>query len=81
MPTDLIASTKLDKLRLQPAPCFILKCQDVNSSKAYERESKDCDKETGSSQHHFTKEIQVNYKITSEEARSDAAPNWWWTSI
>lgn len=60
-PKDLIASTKLDKLRLQPAPCITLKGHDENSSEDY-------DKEIGSSQQHSFKEIQVNYTMTSAEA-------------
>lgn len=50
MPQDFIASTKLANLRLQPTPCFILKVQDVNSSKDYDRE-------LGSSQQHASKGI------------------------
>lgn len=61
MPQDFIASTKLANLRLQPTPCFILKVQDVNSSKDYDRE-------LGSSQQHASKGIQVHYKITSADA-------------
>ncbi|XP_068653506.1 stromal processing peptidase, chloroplastic-like [Aristolochia californica] len=62
VPRELISLSQLDELRLFWKPSFIPLGQEVNITKAY-------DKETGITQRRLSNGIPVNYKITKNEAK------------
>ncbi|KAG9455542.1 hypothetical protein H6P81_000050 [Aristolochia fimbriata] len=62
VPKELISSSQLEELKLSRKPSFIPLGQELNTTKAY-------DKETGITQRHLSNGIPVNYKITKNEAK------------
>lgn len=61
VPKELIASAKLQELKLNSKPSFVTISPDVNDTKLY-------DKETGIVQRRLSNGIPVNYKISKNEA-------------